>query len=129
MRRYVMMVMAGAALSGCATSSNKTATATPAPTAAVAVSAPARESAKPMELGGDAVKIVAHRPSSKEYKYVGRIEATAKTSDVVDAAVAADAELQRQAKALGADVVKLDVVAAPKKGRVVLAGKAYKKTF
>ena len=89
--------------------------------------------AKPAELGGSVVKIVAHRPPQKQYHYVGRVEARATTVDIVDAAIAADADLRRQAKALGADVIKIDVIAPPRDNarahsRVILAGRAYKKT-
>ena len=89
--------------------------------------------AKPQELGGSVVKIVAHKPSSQKYHFVGRVEARATTTDIVDAAIAVDADLRRQAKALGADVIKIDVIAPPRDNarahsRVILAGRAYKKT-
>ena len=88
---------------------------------------------KPKELGGASVKIVAHKPSSQKYHFVGRVEARATTVDIVDAAIAADADLRRQAKALGADVVKIDVITPPSEhagphSRVILAGRAYKKS-
>ena len=88
---------------------------------------------QPKELGGDAVKIVARKPSAQKYHFVGRVAARATTTDIVDAAVAVDADLRRQAKALGADVIKIDVIAPPSDrahahSRVILAGRAYKKT-
>jgi hypothetical protein len=126
-----MMVVVGASLAGCATAhDNKRPVAARAP---VTVSAP-KPAPKPKELGGDAVKIVAHRPSAKQYKFAGRVEVRATTADIVDAALAADADLRRQAKALGADVIKLDVIAPPSdrarpRNRVILAGRAYKKSL
>ena len=91
------------------------------------------EAPKPKELGGSTVKIVAHRPSPQKYHLVGRVEARATTADIVDAAIAADADLRRQAKKLGADVVKIDVITPPADhasahSRVILAGRAYKKS-
>ena len=95
--------------------------------------ASAHETAKPQELGGASIKIVAHKPSAQKYHFVGRVEARATTADIVDAAIAADADLRRQAKKLGADVVKIDVITPPADhasahSRVILAGRAYKKT-
>jgi len=95
--------------------------------------ATANETAKPKELGGAAVKIVAHKPPAQKYHFVGRVEARATTVDIVDAAIAADADLRRQAKKLGADVVKIDVITPPSDhasahSRVILAGRAYKKS-
>lgn len=127
MRNWLATVAIGASLAtGCATTTTKQAKMAPRATVAAAPEAP-----KPAELGGDVVKIVAHRPPAKQYKYVGRIAATATTGDFVDAAIAADADLRRQARALGADVVKLDVIAPPRDHarphkRVILAGRAYK---
>ena len=69
------------------------------------------------QLGGAVVTIVAHRPSAQKYRFVGRVEARATTTDIVDAAIAADADLRRQAKKLGADVVKIDVIAPPSRSR------------
>ena len=118
--------MVGASLVGCAgTHATVRATKTARTTALVA------PAPKPAELGGDVVKIVAHRPPARLYKYVGRIEARATTADFVDAAIAADADLRRQARALGADLVKLDVIKPPRDNarphrRVILAGRAYK---
>jgi hypothetical protein len=126
MKTLWMAVAVGASLAGCA-SGGPTARKT-AKTTAVATAAPAP---KPAELGGDVVKIVAHRPSARRYKYVGRIQARASSGDFVDAAIAADADLRRQARALGADLVKLDVIKPPRDNarphrRVILAGRAYK---
>lgn len=132
MRTWLMTVMVGATLAGCATSHKSARSAT------VRVNrdgdnemATAKDAPTPQELGGASVKIVARRPSASRYKFVGRVEATATTVNIVDAAVAADADLRRQAKALGADVVQLDTIAPPRddarpRRRVILAGRAYK---
>lgn len=128
-----MAILVGATLAaGCAASKQEARRAHPseandAQVASAAAQAPVKE------LGGAAVKIVAHKPSPQKYKFVGRIEARSASGDIVDAAIAADADLRRQAKALGADVVKLDVIAPPsdrpsKRSRVILAGRAYKKS-
>jgi hypothetical protein len=100
---------------------------------AVASSASSATPQSKEQLGGAAVKIVAKRPSAQKYHFVGRVEARATTGDIVDAALAADADLRRQAKALGADVIKIDVITPPsdrpsKHSRVILAGRAYKKS-
>ena len=97
------------------------------------VVATAKDTSKPKELGGALVKIVGRKPSAQKYHFVGRVEARATTADIVDAAIAADADLRRQAKKLGADVVKIDVITPPSDhasahSRVILAGRAYKKT-
>lgn len=127
-------MLAGAWLVGCATTPKHEARrARPSEAGDAQVATAPPQTAKAKELGGSSVKIVAHKPSPQKYKFVGRIEARASTGDIVDAAIAADADLRRQAKALGADVVKLDVIAPPadrpsKHGRVILAGRAYKKS-
>jgi hypothetical protein len=95
--------------------------------------ATAKDAPKAKEVGGASIKIVARKPSPQRYRYVGRVEARATTADIVDAAIAADADLRRQARALGADVVKIDVVTPPGEharahSRVILAGRAYKKS-
>src|SRR4029079_9501794 len=95
--------------------------------------ATATNTPKPKELGGETVKIVARKPSTQKYHFVGRVEARATTGDIVDVAIAADADLRRQAKALGADVIKIDVITPPsehagKHSRGILAGRAYKKS-
>jgi hypothetical protein len=129
----MVMVVGGSLLGGCA-GSHKQAKRPAAPSEvgdSKVATAPAE--VKPKDLGGAAVKIVAKRPSPKSYKFVGRIEAKTSTNDIVDAAITADAELRRKAKALGADVIKLDVIAPPRdnehpRNRVILAGRAYKKS-
>jgi hypothetical protein len=82
-------------------------------------------------LGGSSVKILARRPAAGQYKFVGRVEATSTSADIVDAAVTADNDIQRQAAALGANVVTLDVIDPPRDGsharrHVILAGRAYR---
>ncbi|HEX9102895.1 MAG TPA: hypothetical protein VF997_11865 [Polyangia bacterium] len=131
MRNTWMAVLVSGMLVGCATAPKQQVRG-PMPSEA-SDNAVAKEVAKPKELGGEAVKIVAHKPSSQKYRFVGRVEARATTTDIVDAAIAVDADLRRQAKALGADVVKIDVIAPPgekahARSRVILAGRAYKKS-
>lgn len=130
MRTTTLALLVSGLLMGCASTPKQQARG-PMPNekndSAVATAAP--DAAKTKELGGSTVKIVAHKPSPAKYRYVGRIEARAKSSDIVDAAIAVDADLRRQAKALGADVVKVDAISTPaKKGNIVLAGRAYKKS-
>jgi hypothetical protein len=134
MRNWLTVMVVGAALSGCA-SSHKQARrpATPSEAEDSKVAVAPKEAPKPKELGGASVKIVAKRPSTRSYKFVGRVEAKTSTNDIVDAAINADAELRRKAKALGADVIKLDIIAPPSDNshphnRVILAGRAYKKS-
>lgn len=131
MRTTCLAILVAATMVGCATAPKQQARG-PVPNekndAAVAT---VKES--PKELGGTAVKIVAHKPSPQKYHFVGRVEARATTVDIVDAAIAADADLRRQAKKLGADVVKIDVITPPSDhagahSRVILAGRAYKKS-
>ena len=133
MRITAMAILVAATLVGCA-SGPKPQARGPMPSekndSAVAT---AKDVAKPQELGGAAIKIVAHKPSAQKYHFVGRVEARATTGDIVDAAIAADADLRRQAKKLGADVVKIDVITPPADHasahpRVILAGRAYKKS-
>ena len=125
----VLGVMVGATLAGCAASHQVA----QRPLSVATRTAPvaAQPAPKPKDLGGDAVKIVAHRPPTRLYKFVGRVEARARTVDIVDVALAADADLRRQAKVLGADVVKIDFLAPPRdharpRTRVILAGNAYR---
>jgi hypothetical protein len=117
--RTWLVAMVGFALVGCATSGSTTQVQKPDEKRdAAVVEAPKPVDAKP------AVKLVAHTPPAKRYRYVGRVQATAKTKDFVEAARSANADLRRQAKALGADVVAVDIVSPGR--RVVLAGRAYK---
>ena len=132
MRTTWMALVVGATLVGCAAAPKQQARG-PMPREAGDSAVASADVAKPKELGGAAVKIVAHKPSSQKYHFVGRVAARATTADIVDAALAADADLRRQAKALGADVVKIDVITPPGEGarahsRVILAGRAYKKS-
>jgi hypothetical protein len=134
MRTTTLALLVSGLLVGCATAPKKEARAPHPSEANDSAVATAKETTKLKELGGESVKIVAKKPSAQKYHFVGRIEARATTGDIVDAALAADADLRRQAKALGADVVKIDVIAPPSDrpskhgGRVILAGRAYKKT-
>ncbi len=131
MRTTGIAILVAATMMGCATAPTPQARG-PKPSEA-GDRAAAFEGSKPKELGGSAIKIVAHKPSPEKYRFVGRVEARATTTDIVDAAIAVDADLRRQAKALGADVIKIDVIAPPSEkarahSRVILAGRAYKKT-
>lgn len=132
MRTTYLAALVAATMFGCATAPKREARG-PKPSEATDAAAATANVAKPQELGGAAVKIVAHKPSPQRYHFVGRVEARATTADIVDAAIAADADLRRQAKKLGADVVKIDVIAPPAdharaKSRIILAGRAYKKS-
>jgi hypothetical protein len=129
----IAMLVAGTLVMGCASAPKQQARGPkPIETNDAAV-ATAKEPTTQKELGGAAVKIVAHKPPAQKYHFVGRVEARATTVDIVDAAIAADADLRRQAKKLGADVVKIDVITPPSDhasahSRVILAGRAYKKS-
>ena len=134
MRTTTLALLVGGLLMGCAAAPKHEARG-PHPSEAndstvASTSAPAKSKE---QLGGAAVKIVARTPSAQKYHFVGRVSARAATGDIVDAALAADADLRRQAKALGADVIKIDVITPPsdrpsKHSRVILAGRAYKKS-
>ena len=135
MRTWLMTVAVGASLVGCATSSTKhdasARRARPSEADDSPATASAAASTKAPLLGGSAVKILAKRPTTKQYKFVGRVEATSTSSDIVADAVKADEALQRQAAALGANVVALDVIDPPRDGsharrHVILAGRAYR---
>jgi hypothetical protein len=128
-----MALVGGMMMVGCATAQKQQARGPMPSEKNDSVVATAKDTSKPKELGGALVKIVAHKPSAQKYHFVGRVEARATTADIVDAAIAADADLRRQAKKLGADVVKIDVITPPgdhagAHSRVILAGRAYKKT-
>jgi hypothetical protein len=128
-----MALEAGMMMIGCATTTKQQARGPMPSEKSDSIVATAKDTSKPKELGGTALKIVAHRPSAQKDHFVGRVEARATTADIVDAAIAADADLRRQAKKLGADVVKIDVITPPgdhagAHSRVILAGRAYKKS-
>ncbi|HEX4462433.1 MAG TPA: hypothetical protein VIA18_30860 [Polyangia bacterium] len=133
MRTWLMTVAVGASLVGCATTSSKhDASARRAhPSESDDSSSTATASAKAPLLGGSSLKILAKRPTAKQYKFVGRVEATSTSNDIVADAVKADEALQRQAAALGANAVALDVIDPPRDGskarrHVILAGRAYR---
>jgi hypothetical protein len=79
---------------------------------------------------GPTFRIVERKPSARRYRFVGLVRATSQSGDLVEAARDADADLRRQAARLGADVVKLDVIAPPNDTRLhphlIFAGRAYK---
>ena len=135
MRTWLMTVAVGASLVGCATTSSKhdasARRARPSESDDSSSTSAAAASAKAPLLGGSALKILAKRPPAKQYKFVGRIEATSTSDDIVADAVKADEALQRQAAALGANAVALDVIDPPRDGskarrHVILAGRAYR---
>jgi hypothetical protein len=133
MRNLTLAMLVSGLLVGCASAPKQQAKAPHPSESNDAAVATATNTPKPKELGGESVKIVAKKPSAQKYHFVGRVAARATTGDIVDVAIAADADLRRQAKALGADVVKIDVITPPsehagKHSRVILAGRAYKKS-
>ena len=70
-------------------------------------------------------------PPRALYRFVGRVQGVAATTDLVAAARAATDDLRWKAHALGADVVRIDYVAVPREHgrpsrRVLVAGAAYK---
>ena len=70
-------------------------------------------------------------PPRSLYRFVGRVQGVAATTDFVAAARAATDDLRWKAHELGADVVRIDYVAAPPdhgrpRPRVLLAGSAYR---
>jgi hypothetical protein len=68
------------------------------------------------------VKWVAHRPARAVF--VGRVKGAATDEEFVSAAARVHAALDARARALGADVVKIDRVIAG--ARIVVAGRAYR---
>jgi hypothetical protein len=79
----------------------------------------------------DTPQLVINPPPRTLYRYVGRVRGVARAVDLVQAARVANADLRWKAHTLGADVVRIDYVAAPPehgrpRARVLLAGGAYK---
>jgi len=79
----------------------------------------------------DTPELVVSPPPRTLYRYVGRVEGVARSPDLVEAARTAQDDLRWKAYQLGADVVRIDYVAAPPeharaRRRVLLAGRAYK---
>lgn len=79
----------------------------------------------------DSPMLVSSPPPRTLYRFVGRVQGVARTSDLVTAARAANGDLRWKAHTLGADVVRIDYVAAPSdrggiRRQVLLAGRAYK---
>jgi hypothetical protein len=76
-------------------------------------------------------QLVVNPPPRTLYRFVGRVAGVARTGDLVEAARVANDDLRWKAHVLGADVVRIDYVAAPPehghdRRRVLLAGRAYK---
>lgn len=79
----------------------------------------------------DSPQLVFSPPPRTLYRFVGRVEGVARSPDLVQAARVANDDLRWKAHSLGADVVRIDYVAAPPehgrvRRRVLLAGRAYK---
>jgi hypothetical protein len=78
----------------------------------------------------DDVKLVSKQPDPAKYVFLGRVKGVTQKTELVDAAEAAQRDLREKAAALGADLVKIDVLRAPNESLrykgVLLAGRAYK---
>ena len=79
----------------------------------------------------DTPLLVVNPPPRRLYRFIGRVEGVARSSDALVAAREANDDLRWKAHSLGADVVRIDFVAgALDRGRarrnVLLAGRAYK---
>jgi hypothetical protein len=78
------------------------------------------------------IRLVVSAPRASRYQYVGRVSGVADLGEWVDTARRAHEDLQRKARALRADVIKIDRVVAPDEGargrRTLLAGRAYRAT-
>lgn len=79
----------------------------------------------------DTPELTVNPPPPTLYRYVGRVQGVARTTDLVTAARDANDDLRWKAHALGADVVRIDYVATPPEHarpmrRVLLSGRAYK---
>ncbi len=99
-------------MSGCATAPP------PAP-AAAEVSITVHPWVKP-------VRLVGKTPPADRFLFVGKVSARAENVEFVDGARDAQEQLKEKAKALGADVVKIDRVSPGKKHLIILAGRAYR---
>lgn len=79
----------------------------------------------------DTPELVVSPPPHTLYRYIGRVAGVASSVDLVQAARVAQDDLRWKAHVRGADVVRIDYVAAPPehasaRPRVLLAGRAYK---
>lgn len=79
----------------------------------------------------DTPELVVNPPPRTLYRYIGRVEGVARSADPVAAARTARDDLRWKAYVLGADVVRIDYVAAPPdharaRRRVLIAGRAYR---
>jgi hypothetical protein len=79
----------------------------------------------------DTPQLVENSPPRTLYRYIGRVQGVARSPDPVEAARTARDDLRWKAYVLGADLVRIDYVAAPPDGaharrRVLIAGRAYK---
>jgi hypothetical protein len=73
------------------------------------------------------VRLVQRRPARDRYAFVGRVRAVAHDEEFVEAARRVNEMLQQKARALGAEVVKIDLVRLGERDHlVVLAGRAYR---
>ena len=119
MLRYLLVAGAigfGAALlgSGCAPLPKVTVTVPTAPQVQITV--------HPWEKP---LKLVAKLPPHDHWKYVGRVRALSKADEFVDAAHTVQDRLRQRARALGADVVKIETASADSQ-IVQLSGRAYR---
>jgi hypothetical protein len=121
----MLAALAGIFMAGCATTPHAKITHAPR---VIDERGDARVAEAPRSQPG--VRIVEKKPSARLYRFVGVVRATSQSGDLVEAARDADADLRRQAAALHADVVKLDVIAPPNDTRahrhLIFAGRAYK---
>jgi hypothetical protein len=73
------------------------------------------------------VHVVVKTPARDRYFFVGKVRATAPDDEFVAAARAVREQLIDKARALGADVVKLDVIQPDaRKHQLLLSGSAYR---
>jgi hypothetical protein len=73
------------------------------------------------------VRFVGKTPPKARFAYVGRVRGEAPDIDFVRAVEQARAQIAERAEALGADTVKIDVIAPSSSNHIVmLAGRAYR---
>jgi hypothetical protein len=74
-----------------------------------------------------AVRFVGKTPSKERFIFVGRVRGEAPDVDFVRGVADARAQLAERAEALGADVVKIDLISPSSRNhQVLLAGRAYR---
>jgi hypothetical protein len=85
---------------------------------------PEEEKAAPAPVEEAWVRVVAKRPAHG--KFVGKVRVVSSDLDFVEAAKVARAKLAARAEKLGADVVKIERLDTTARGRVLIAGRAYR---